>query len=99
MGAFIGQLPANIDLSRRNGFPLSYGTWAGNLYLYKNKLEIQEWINKQKIDMIKAALNEAKEYAKSQDHKYFAIDNITFQIIHTENKVELFFDCNIIAWR
>jgi len=99
MGAYIGTIPNNIDLSRRNGYPIHYGTWAGNLYLYKNKLEIQEWVNTNKGNMIKKALNSAKVYAKSEGYKYFAIDNITFQIIHTDNQAELFFDCNIIAWK
>jgi len=99
MGAFIGQLPLKVDRSKSNGYPEHFGAWAGNLYLYKHKLEIQEWVNKNKTSMIKAALKNAKEYAKSNAYKYFAIDNITFQIIHTENKAELFFDCNIIAWK
>jgi len=99
MGAFIGQLPLKVDRSKSNGYPLHYGTWAGNLFLYKKKLEIQEWVNQNKTTMIKAALKEAKKYAQSNTYKYFAIDNITFQIIQTKNQAELFFDCNIIAWK
>jgi hypothetical protein len=98
MGSYIGALPLNIPLAKRNGFPMHYGTWAGNLYLYQNKLEIQQWVFNQKQSMIKAALGDAKEYAIKNKFKFYAVDNITFQVLHTESKAELFMDCNIIVW-
>lgn len=97
-GAFLGQLPINIDRSKSNGFPQNFVSWAGNAYLFDKKIKVNTWVSQEKDSMIFLGLKRAKEYAKSEGYKYFAIDNITFQVVHTDSKVELFFDCNVIAW-
>ncbi|WP_353661634.1 hypothetical protein [Hydrogenimonas sp. SS33] len=99
MGAYYGSIPAKIDFDRRDGYPLHYGVWAGNLYLYKQKKEIQEWVGEMKTKMIKEALSDAKAYAKEHGYRYFAVDNMHFQVLHTENRVELYFDGNAVAWK
>jgi hypothetical protein len=99
MGAYYGPLPAQIDFDKRDGYPLHYGTWAGNVYLYKQKQEVNEWVGEMKSKMIKEALSDAKAYAKKNGFKYFAVDNMRFQVVHTENVVELYFDGNAVVWK
>jgi len=99
MGAYIGQLPAKIDFDRRDGYPLHYGTWAGNVYLYKQNKEVQEWVGEMKTKMIKEALSASKSYAESNGYRYFAVDNIHFQVVHTDNAIELYFDGNVVVWK
>ncbi|OQX72488.1 MAG: hypothetical protein B6D59_08330 [Campylobacteraceae bacterium 4484_4] len=99
MGAYIGQLPAKIDFGRRDGYPLHYGTWAGNVYLYKQNKEVQEWVGEMKTKMIKEALSASKSYAESNGYRYFAVDNIHFQVVHTDNAIELYFDGNVVVWK
>jgi hypothetical protein len=99
MGAYFGPLPAKIDFDKRDGYPLHYATWAGNVYLYKQDKEINEWVGENKTRMIKEALSDAKAYAEKNGYRYFAVDNMRFQVVHTENVVELYFDSNVVVWK
>ena len=99
MGAYYGSLPAQVDFDKRDGYPLHYGTWAGNVYLYKQKQEVNEWVGEMKTKMIKEALSDAQAYARKNGYKYFAVDNMRFQVVHTENVVELYFDGNAVVWK
>ncbi|WP_457596680.1 hypothetical protein [Hydrogenimonas sp.] len=99
MGAYYGALPAQIDFDDRDGYPLHYGTWAGNVYLYKKKQEVNEWVGEMKTTMIKEALADAKAYAQKNGYKYFAVDQMRFQVVHTDNVVELYFDGNAVVWK
>ncbi|WP_456451510.1 hypothetical protein [Hydrogenimonas sp.] len=99
MGAYYGPVPAKIAFDDRDGYPLHYATWAGNVYLYKQNKEVNEWVNETKTTMIKEALADAKAYAKKNGYKYFAVDNMRFQVVHTENVVELYFDGNAVVWK
>lgn len=99
MGAYFGSIPANIDFDKRDGYPLHYGTWAGNVYLFKQKQEIQEWVGETKSQIIKEALAAAKKFAEENGYRYFAVDNMHFQVVHTDNRIELYFDGNAVAWK
>ncbi len=99
MGGYIGSIPANIDFDRRDGYPIHYGMWAGHVYLFKNKIDIADWVGDAKTKMIKEGLKTAKTYAKKRGYKYFAVDNIRFQVVEAENRVELYFDGNVVVWK
>ena len=99
MGAYFGSIPAKIDFDRRDGYPLHFGTWAGNLYLYKQKQEIQEWVGETKSKIIKEALAAARKFAEENGYRYYAVDNMHFQVLHTENRIELYFDGNAVVWK
>ena len=99
MGAYYGPLPAPVDFERRDGYPLHYATWAGNLYLAKRQMDVDEWVGKMKTKMIKEALADAKAYAKKNGYTYYAVDNMRFQVVHTQEMVELYFDGNAVVWK
>lgn len=99
MGAYLGSIPIEISFSNRNGYPLHYGTWTTNMFLYKNKIEFQTWIDNEKNKLVNKALTNAKKYAETKGYKFFAIDHINYHIIHNETKIELYIDCNLIVWQ
>lgn len=97
-GAFYGTLPFQININSREGYPTFYSASAGSLYLRNKKISELDWVGNEKTNMIKAALKEAKDYATKNNDKYYAVDNMHFQIVSDQNKVSIYFDCNVIAW-
>ena len=95
-GAYYGDL--KISIKNYSNYPSSNASSAGNLYLYKQKKNDVDYIVETKNSHIKAGLSEAKEYAKKNKNKYFAIDNVTHQVIATENKVIVLTNYNVLSF-
>lgn len=72
--------------------------WAGIVWLYKNKKDASDWVLETKAGMINRAMNEAKELSIKNGNLYYAVENMQFQVVHTENFVTVYLDCNVIAW-
>lgn len=98
VGAYFGSAPISADFTGRNHYPQSYAMWAGVVWLYKNKKDASDWVLETKAGMINRAMNEAKELALKNGNRYYAVENMHFQVVHTENVVTLYLDCNVIAW-
>ena len=71
---------------------------AGNVYLYKQKTDTVDYIYKTKIAHITTGLAAAKKFAISKKSKYFAVDNVTHQIVITDNKVVVMTSYNVLAF-
>lgn len=71
---------------------------AGFIYLYNKNIKNVDYIYKTKIEHIKNGLKTAKEYAIKKRKKYFAIDNITHQVVITENQIIVMTHYNVLAF-
>ncbi|MDY0121216.1 MAG: hypothetical protein RBR54_04670 [Sulfurimonas sp.] len=95
-GAARGDL--KFSMQNLSIYPNQSSSSAGNLYLYKNNKSEVTYINETKNDHIISALEEAKQQAKDKNKAYYAIDNVTHQVIMTENQVVVLTDYNVLAF-
>ena len=95
-GAYYGNI--KISLKNYNNYPTNNASSAGNVYLYKQNKNDVDYIVETKNSHIMAGLAEAKELAIKNKNKYFAIDNVTHQVIATENKVIVSTDYNVLSF-
>ena len=97
-GAYYGNIKIKIKDIDFYSYPSSSYAYAGKLYIYKKKKDIADYILEKKIELMKKALNEAKDYAKEKHKKFYGIDNIRFDVKITENVVYIFVDYNVLAF-
>jgi len=95
-GAYYGNIKENIKIY--SSYTENDVSSAGNLYLYKQKKDTVNYIYETKIQHITSGLKAAKEFAIKKKAKYFAIDNVTHQVIITENKVVVMTNYNVLAF-
>jgi hypothetical protein len=95
-GAYYGDVKEKM--SNINNYPDNDVSSAGNVYLYKQKIDLVNYIYDTKIKHIKSGLKSAKSNAIKNKAKYFAIDNVTHQVIITENKVVITTDYNVLSF-
>ena len=98
VGAYYGNIKLKIKDLALYSYPSNSYAYAGKLYLYKNKKDIADYITEKKIALIASALDEAKKFAKEKHKKFYAIDNIKFDIKLTDNIVYVFVDYNVLAF-
>lgn|GEM_PF-6201268 len=96
-GAFYGGYP--FAGSRLTETPYSTFAWAVDTYLAKKKMIEEEWVIKQKNDLIFKTIAGAREFAKKKGGSKFALDHIHFQVVKSEHRISLYLDCNIIVFR
>jgi len=95
-GAYYGNIKEKI--SNYNSYTENDVSSAGNVYLYKQKKETVNYIYETKIQHITSGLKAAKEFAILKKLKYFAIDNVTHQVVISENKVVVMTNYNVLAF-
>jgi hypothetical protein len=95
-GAYYGNL--KVSMKNYNNYPSSNASSAGYVYLYKQNKNDVDYIVETKTSHIKAGLSEAKKLAVENQNKYFAIDNVTHQVIATENKVIVLTNYNVLSF-
>ena len=81
-----------------NNYLTNNASSAGNVYLYKQNKNDIDYIVETKNSHIKTGLSEAKKLATKNKNKYFAIDNVTHQVIVTENKVIVLTNYNVFSF-
>jgi len=97
-GAYFGNVKTNITDKYFYSYTSSAYSYAGKLYLYENKLNVAEYILNKKDKLIAKAIKEAEKYAKEKHKKFYAVDNIKFDIKITEDIVYLFMDYNVVVY-
>ncbi len=97
-GAFFSDYPGGVSDKNWIGTMGNKAFSAGNLYLYQNKISSINYITNQKSSTLTQAIEEAKKFAISHGKNFYAVTNLAFQIIQTENTVELYSDYYILAW-
>ena len=95
-GAYYGNV--KVSMKNYNSYVNNNASSAGVLYLYNNKKSDVDFIVQTKQSHISKGLKEAKELAIKNKNKYFAIDNVTHQVIVTENKVIVLTNYNVLAF-
>ena len=98
LGVFLGEYPGGLTDKSWIGYPSHNASSAGSLYLYNNESNSVKYITAQKNLFIKQARKEAKELAVSENKRQFAIQNLSFQIVKTEQSTELYADYYVLAW-
>lgn len=95
-GAYFGSIPSRQ--TDKIIYQAAYFTsaWADNEFIEKQGFN--DWVFKAKKDLIDSALNQAKIDVTKSKLTHYAIDNMRFQVVHTNARVEIFFDCNLIGW-
>ena len=95
-GAYYGDI--KIKMNNYNNYPENDVSSAGNVYLYKQKKDTVNYIYETKVKHITSGLKAAKEFAIEKKAKYFAIDNITHEVILGENKVVVMTNYNVLTF-
>jgi len=95
-GAYYGDIKTKV--SNYYSYAENDASSAGSVYLYKQKTSTVNYIYDTKLKHIKNGLAAAKKYAIEQGSKYFAIDNVTHQVIVTEHKVYVLTHYNVLAF-
>jgi len=95
-GAYYGDI--KVSLKNYNSYVDNDASSAGTLYLYKKDMKVVDYIYKTKIEHIKTGLNSAKKLAEKNGNKYYAVDNITHQVIVTENSVIVLTNYNVLSF-
>ncbi len=90
--------PAALASKSWVGYPSNNGTLAGNGYLYQKQINSPTYISSQKDAFISTAREQAKKYAIEMGKNYYAITNLSFQVVRTESTTELYTDYYITAW-
>ena len=94
----MGEIPYNLSESDWIGYP-RFGTFAaGNVYLHQNNMNSSEYINKIKTDFYLTAKKEAMDFATKNNRKSCAVTNIRFQVLTTENSIQMFTDYFVVVW-
>lgn len=95
-GAYFGEVKNKMD--SWSVYPNNSVSWAGNVYLYKNKIDENTYISDSKDKHITSAISEAKKYAIENKYGKYALGNIRHQVIISENKVMILTDYNVFAF-
>jgi len=95
-GAYYGDI--KVKVNNYNSYAENDVSSAGNLYLYKQKKDTVNYIYETKVKHITSGLKTAKKFAIKKGSKYFAIDNVTHQVIITDNQVVVMTHYNVLAF-
>lgn len=95
-GAYYGNIKEKM--TNINSYPENDVASAGTLYLYQQKKNTVDYIYETKIKHLTDALKAAKEYAVKNKSKYYAVDNVTHQVIITENSVVIMTNYNVLSF-
>jgi len=95
-GAYYGDI--KVKINNYNTYSENDVSSAGKVYLYKQKKEMVNYIYETKIAHIKSGLEAAKELAIKNKNAYFAIDNLTHQVVISENSVVVMSNYNVLAF-
>ncbi len=95
-GAYFGDI--KVSIKNYNSYPSANASSAGNVYLYQQNKSDLDYIYETQNQHRKDGLVEAKELATKNGNKYFAIDNMTHQVIVTENKVIVLTNYNVLSF-
>ena len=95
-GAYFGNINIPTPLNVR--YVSNVAESVGITYLYKRKTGIANHIHATKNSHIKIGLKEAKNHAKDENRRYYAIDNITHEITYIEKFIYISTNFNVIAF-
>jgi len=95
-GAYFGDI--KVSIKNYSSYPSGNASSAGTLYLYKQKKNDLDYIYETEQSHRSEGLKEAKELAIKNNNKYFAIDNVSHQVVVTENKVMVISNYNVLSF-
>lgn len=95
-GAFYGDIKYKI--SNNSSYPENDASSAGNVYLFKQKIDTVNYIYDTKVSHISNGLKKAKAFAIKNKLQNYAIDNVTHQVILGENTVVVLTNFNVLAF-
>ena len=95
-GAYYGDI--KVKVNNYNSYAENDVSSAGKLFLYKQKKDTVNYIYETKVKHITSGLEAAKKFAIKKSSKYFAIDNVTHQVIVTDNQVIITTNYNVLAF-
>ncbi|EKO3379629.1 hypothetical protein ACEQ7L_000773 [Vibrio fluvialis] len=97
-GVFYSDYPGGLSDKSWTGYPSHNASYAGNGYLFQKNTDSVNYVSNQKNLFIKNAREEAKEFAVSNKKNSYAVLNMSFQVVRTENTTELYTDYYVVAW-
>jgi hypothetical protein len=95
---WFGAALGNFQGSMLNWKKIPYNTfkWAGKVYLFKQDKDEAQWAVDTKRDLALEAKAYAAQMAKQEKAGKYALDNLRYQVIETENRITVYLDCNCI---
>lgn len=89
----------NYQGSLNNWKKVPYNTfkWAGKIYLFKQDKDEAQWAVDTKQELMLEAKAFALKLAKEGKAQKYAVDNLRFQVVETENRITVYLDCNCIV--
>ncbi|ENB2049766.1 hypothetical protein D2H34_001168 [Vibrio fluvialis] len=97
-GVFYSDYPGGLSDKSWAGYPSHNASYAGDVYLFQKNTDSVNYVSNQKNLFIKNAREEAKEFAVSNKKNSYAVVNMSFQVVRTENTTELYADYYVVAW-